>query len=404
MFFSFSPKSSILLLFFLHGIIFCVLLFFKGLRNEDKPSIWLSLFTLLCAFYIAPFMLGYAGWYSRDVYRDILFYVPFQQTLLLAPILYFYFKTLLDKSFIFSKRESIHFLPAILYIIYSLIIFLTDKVILNEYYFYEDGKDKDFSIWYQIAGLISLIYYLVKSLKTYNDYKTITYNSISFADSVMFKWAQRFLVAFLVLITIRILFFILNPEWDEFGKKFWYYVCFSILFYYISISGYTNSIFSYTIFKDLRVSSDSELELKKGVEVESQNHQNDSGNEEPADNKAQIPDLDSWKEKVEKLMLINKLYENPQLVITDLSSELNTHSKKVSQVINQGFNLNFNDFVNLYRIRALMQKLEEREHDIQTLLSLAFECGFNSKSTFNRAFKRYTSLNPKEYIQKHYPK
>jgi AraC-like DNA-binding protein len=66
--------------------------------------------------------------------------------------------------------------------------------------------------------------------------------------------------------------------------------------------------------------------------------------------------------------------------------------------------LNFNDFVNLYRIKALMQKLEEREHDIQTLLSLAFECGFNSKSTFNRAFKRYTTLSPKEYIQKHYPK
>jgi AraC-like DNA-binding protein len=404
MFFSFSPKSSILLLFFIHGIIFCVLLFFKGLRNEDKPSIWLSLFMLLSALYIAPFMLGYGGWYSRDVYRDILFYVPFQQTLLLAPILYFYFKTLLDKSFIFSKREYIHFLPAILYCIYSSIIFLTDKVMLNEYYFYEDGKDKDFSIWYQIAGLISLIYYLVKSLKTYNDYKTITYNSISFADSVMFKWAKRFLVAFLVLIAIRILFFILNPEWDEFGKKFWYYVCFSILFYYISISGYTNSIFSYTIFKDLRVSSDSELELKKGEEIKSQYHQKDRRNDEPADNKAQIPDLNSWKEKVEKLMLINKLYENPQLVITDLSSELNTHSKKVSQVINQGFNLNFNDFVNLYRIRALMQKLEEREHDIQTLLSLAFECGFNSKSTFNRAFKRYTSLNPKEYIKKHYPK
>ncbi|MFM8912794.1 MAG: helix-turn-helix domain-containing protein [Flammeovirgaceae bacterium] len=66
--------------------------------------------------------------------------------------------------------------------------------------------------------------------------------------------------------------------------------------------------------------------------------------------------------------------------------------------------MNFNDFVNHYRIKALLHRIEEGEHTIQTLLSLAFECGFNSKSTFNRAFKRATLLNPKEYIEKYYPK
>jgi AraC-like DNA-binding protein len=404
MFFSFSPKSSILLLFFLHGIIFSVLLFLKGLQTEDKPSTWLSLFILLCSLYIAPFMFGYAGWYSIEFYRDILFYTPFQQLFLLAPVLYFYYKTLLDKAFIFSRHDYLHFIPAILYLIYSFIVFLTDKVILNEYYFYDDGKDKDFSIWYQIAGLLSLTYYLVKSLKTYNEYKTLTYNSISFAESVMFKWAQRFIIAFLILIAIRILFFILNPEWDEFGKKFWYYVCFSVLFYYISISGYANYIFSITAFNGAKIDKDSNSNFKLGEAMETDNQLSKRDNNNLAEEKAEIPDLDNWKEKVEKLMLVDKLYENPQLVISDLSSKLDTHSKKVSQVINQGFNLNFNDFVNLYRIRTLMQKLEEREHNIQTLLSLAFECGFNSKSTFNRAFKRHTSLNPKEYIQKHYPK
>jgi AraC-like DNA-binding protein len=404
MFFLFSPKSSVLLLFFLHGLIFSILLFLKGLKAEDKPSTWLSLFTLLCSLYIAPFMLGYAGWYSRDVYRDILFYTPFQQLFLLPPILYFYYKTLLDKSFIFTRRDYLHFVPATLYLIYSIIVFLTDKVIFNEYYFYDDGKDKDFSIWYQIAGLLSLTYYLIKSLKTYNEYKTLTYNSISFAESVMFKWAQRFLIAFLILIAIRILFFILNPEWDEFGKKFWYYLCFSVLFYYISISGYANYIFSITAFNGLKTNSDSSLKSELIEEIKTYNQLPNRDSDKPSEEKVEIPDLNNWKEKVEKLMLVDQMYKNPELVISDISNKLGTHSKKVSQVINQGFNLNFNDFVNLYRIKALMQKLEEREHDIQTLLSLALECGFNSKSTFNRAFKRYTSLTPKEYIQKHYPK
>ena len=142
MLFSFSLKSSILLIFFFHGIVFSTLLLVKGLQTENKSNLWLSLFTLLCAFYIAPFMFGYAGWYSKQHYRDFLFYVPFQQLFLLPPVLYFYIKTLLDKSFQFSTKDYIHFLPATIYLIYSFIIFIVDKAILNEYYFYNDGNTK----------------------------------------------------------------------------------------------------------------------------------------------------------------------------------------------------------------------------------------------------------------------
>jgi AraC-like DNA-binding protein len=403
MFFSFSLKSSILLIFFFHGIVFSTLLLIKGLSTENKSSIWLSLFTILCSLYIAPFMFGYAGWYSQQPYRDLLFYIPFQQLFLLPPVLYFYFKTLLDKSFRFSTKDYLHFIPAIIYLIYSVIILITDKLILNEYYFYADGKDKDLSSWYQIAGLVSLIYYLIESLNIYNKYKTITYDEVSFADSVMFKWARRFLIAFLLLIAIRIAFFIFNPEWDEFGKKFWYYVCFSILFYYISISGYTNTILSVTSFKDSHADSDPELKhyIPQNIETE---FPLSSPEEKKLEEKNEIPDLDTWKEKIENLMEMEKMYKNPELIVSDLSNILGTHSKKISQVINQGFDMNFNDFVNQHRIRALLQKIEVGEHNIQTLLSLAYECGFNSKSTFNRAFKRTTSLTPKEYIEKNYPK
>ncbi len=402
MLFSFSLKSSILLIFFLHGIVFSTLLLIKGLQTKNKSSLWLSLYTILCSLYIAPFMLGYAGWYSQQPYRNILFYIPFQQLFLIPPVLYFYFKTLLDKSFQFSIKEHIHFIPATIYLVYSIVIFITDKVILNKDYFYADGEDKDFSSWYQIAGLFSLIYYLIQSLKTYYQYKTITYNVLSFADSIMFKWAKRFLIAFLILISIRVLFFIVNPEWDEFGRKFWYYVCFSILFYYMSISGYTNSILSLTSFKDSPVNSDKAIKFELANNIETADPLTSSNNQKLEEN--EIPDLDTWKGKIENLMVVDKMYENPELVISDLGNLLGTHSKKISQVINQGFNMNFNDFVNHHRITAVLQKIEKGEHSVQTLLSLAYECGFNSKSTFNRAFKRATSLNPREYIEKNLPK
>lgn len=345
-------------------------------------------------------MLGYAGWYSQQPYRDILFYTPFQQLFLLPPVLYFYFRSLLDKSFHFTSKDFFHFVPAVGYLVYSAVVLLTDKLILNEYYFYRDGKDKDFSSWYQITGLLSMGYYLLKCLQTYQEYKVITYSVASFADSIMFRWAKRFLVTFLVLISIRVAFFIVNPEWDEFGKKFWYYLCFSGLFYYMSISGYTNSILSIISFKEFSSNSDRNPE----PESEEKSPETLTDQETIPIEKEEIPDLENWKEKIESLMLTDKMYENPELLISDLSSKLGTHSKKISQVINQGFDMNFNDYVNHHRIKALLQKIEVGEHNIQTLLSLAFDCGFNSKSTFNRAFKRATSQSPKEYIENHFKK
>lgn len=379
--FSFSLKSSLLLIFFFHGIVFAGLLWVKGWQRESKSSFWLGLFTLLCALYIAPFMLGYAGWYSRQPYRNILFYIPFQQLFLFGPVLYFYVRSLLDKSYQFTRQDALHFLPSAIYGAYALIVVVTDLLVLNRAFFYADGNDKDFSTWYQIAGLCSLVFYLVLSLRVYQTYRTITYNSVSFADGVMFRWTQRFLIAFLLLIAIRLLFFLVNPEGGSFGQKFWYYVCFSLLFYYISISGYTNSLLSSTPFTQEKAAPE---ELPAA---------------DPGD-KQEMPDLELWKQRVEALMTVEKKYEDPELVIADLANALNTHPKKISQVINQGFGMNFNDFVNHYRILALQQKFQKGEHSMQTLLGMAFDVGFNSKSTFNRAFKRETQLSPKAWIEK----
>ena len=154
MFFDFSPKSATLLIFFVHGIVFSTLLLIRGIQDGRKSNYWLASFIFLCALYIAPFMLGYAGWYSIESHRNILFYTPFQQLFLMPPILYFYVKNLFSDSFVFQKKDWIHFVPAILYIIYSLIVWVTDQWVLNEYYFYANGQDKDLDLWYQVAGFV----------------------------------------------------------------------------------------------------------------------------------------------------------------------------------------------------------------------------------------------------------
>jgi AraC-like DNA-binding protein len=392
MLFDFSFKSSFLLLFFFHGLVFAVLLFIKGIQTSNKPALWLSAFTLLCVLYISPFMLGYAGWYSQQPYRNILFYTPLQQLLVLPPLLYFYCRSLFDRSFVFTRKQLLHFLPAALYLLYSCVVVVTDQLVLGEYYFYADERDKDFSFWYQAAGFVSLLVYLLLSLRSYHTYKQITYNTVSYADSLTFAWAQRFLLAFLLLLILRALFFFINPEWDEFGRKFWYYLSFSILFYYISISGYVNTVRSVTFFNEPGAS----LAEKAAEHV-------DTVEDEPQQDmaaKKELPDSDYWKSKIEQLVLDEKLYENPELSVADIAQPLGIAPKKVSQIINQGFAVNFNDYINQHRVKAVIAKLQEGEHSIQTLLAIAYDCGFNSKSTFNRAFKRHTGLSPNAYIQK----
>lgn len=378
MFFDFGPKSGTLLIFFSQGIVFSFLLLKKGIQNQNSSSKWLSLFVFLCSLYIAPFMLGYANWYQGGIKRETLFFVPFQQLFLLGPVLYFYTQSLLDASFRLQKRDWIHFTPAILYLLYSLVVFVTDKLVLSEYYFYADGRDKDFSLWYQIAGLVSMLFYLLLSLRYYVYYKKVAFETVSYAESVLFRWLNHFFIAFLIILVLRVLFFILNPEWGQFGRKFWYYLCFSALYYYIAISGFSNTV------RATIPLSDSKSNLNEADKQKSKD--------------SSLPDLDSWKTKLEKLMLSEKPYMDSSLTLSDIARQLNTRPKTISKIVNQGFEMNFNDFVNHYRVNAIIEQLKSGQQNTKTLLGIALDCGFNSKATFNRAFKKHTSKSPKEYL------
>lgn len=382
--FSYNDKSSVLLIFFFNAVVFFFLLLVKGISENRADSKWLALFVGLCGLYICPFMLGYAGWYSIKSYREFLFFIPFQQLFLIGPVLYFYIQSLLNPDFEVSKRDYLHFTPAVLYLLYSLVIFITDKWILDDFYFYADGRDKDLDFWYQMSGLISMLMYLFLGLRYYRNYRNIIEQEVSFADEISFKWIERFMIAFGIILLLRVLFFILNPEWGEFGSKYWYYLCFSILFFYIAMSGY------FVIVKTTTNLSFHQ-NLKRLPEINTYTVPRKS-DELAADI------VKEWKGKILMLFSDEKIYTHPNLTITHIAEMLETHRNLISSVINQGFEMNFNDFVNEKRTEAVIQKLKQREHTIKTLLSIALDSGFNSKATFNRAFKKHTGLTPRQYI------
>jgi AraC-like DNA-binding protein len=92
-----------------------------------------------------------------------------------------------------------------------------------------------------------------------------------------------------------------------------------------------------------------------------------------------------------------KPYLNAELTIQDLSSALNISKHHLTQVLNHSIGKNFFNFINEYRIEAVKKKIEDKKFAHLTLLAIAYDCGFNSKSSFNNIFKQYTGLTPSEY-------
>ncbi|MEM9824736.1 MAG: helix-turn-helix transcriptional regulator [Bacteroidota bacterium] len=384
--FSYNQKSYFLLIAFFNAMVFSLLLLKQGINENKKHSKWLAAFVFLGGLYICPFMFGYAGWYSVRSYREFLFFVPFQQLFLIGPVFFFYVRSLLNRELKLTSLDYIHFLPAFAYLIYSLVVFITDKLILDEFYFYANGRDKDLAFWYQMAGLISMLFYLFNSLKHYLNYRKLSLQEVSFADEIAFKWIKHFAIAFSLILVLRVLFFILNPEWGNFGSKYWYYLCFSILLVYISITGYSN-----TIITTMRL----EAKLLLDFEVSG----NDTTIVAPNDSEETLV-LYEWKDKINRLFETKDIYINPNLTLTDLAGLLHTNRNIISKVINREFKMNFNDFVNKKRAEAVIEKLKNGEHVDNTLLGIAMDCGFNSKTTFNRAFKKHTGITPKQFITK----
>ncbi len=105
--------------------------------------------------------------------------------------------------------------------------------------------------------------------------------------------------------------------------------------------------------------------------------------------------LDGIAKKIQDVMLEKELFKNPALTVALLSEEIDEKPYLVTKALTNRLNTKFNDFVNFHRFEALKQLLLDNKNDKFTLLSLAFEAGFNSKASFNRTVKKLTGKSPK---------
>ena len=99
-------------------------------------------------------------------------------------------------------------------------------------------------------------------------------------------------------------------------------------------------------------------------------------------------------------MNLNKPYQKNDLTLNQLADLLGIHPNHLSQVINEFSHKNFFDFINHYRIEAAKEMLSEPDQD-NTIIEIAYAVGFNTKSTFNAAFKKNTGTTPSVFKRSH---
>ena len=108
-------------------------------------------------------------------------------------------------------------------------------------------------------------------------------------------------------------------------------------------------------------------------------------------------DAQKYLTLLEECMHAEKLYRDPDLTIVDVASKLNVPKHYITQVINEKTNKNFYQYINEYRINEVKRKIVDKKFSGHSVLRIAFDSGFNSKSSFNTVFKKMTNNTPSEY-------
>jgi AraC-like DNA-binding protein len=251
-----------------------------------------------------------------------------------------------------------------------------------------------------IAIKISIFSYIVLSIIQLRNYKRNLKNEFSYTEKINLDWI-KYLIIGMAVIWIVILS----------GKGDWYIYSAVVLF--IIFIGYFGikqiGIFSQNRPDDIKFERQAEFQTKVSENQNSQSNKEKSllkdypkeENSEPK--KYQKSPLSAEAaleihERVKNIMSSEKLFKNEELTLNQLADVIKIHPNYLSQVINTYEKKNFYEYINELRIFSFINAVKLPENKKYTYLSLAYDCGFNSKSSFNRNFKKVTGISPSEYF------
>lgn len=340
---------------------------FQEERLSDRLLGWVMLFI---AIQLQDYTFGFAG---INVLWEELNGFPRGVDLLFGPAVYFYLKSQTNRTFHFEKKHWLHLLPWLVYFVVDASIFAAGEEAVETYQ--QSSIIEVLSVVHYLARITSLSYYLWGSIKIYKAYRIWSEGQFSDTETISFRWFRNFLYFMVVWIICREMMFVIDEFVDlSFYQDWWWNLPLVVTAFYVGLQGH-----SQPQPQSIWFSLQNKAEALKT---------------EPFAKEARSSKTD-WNKKIDE----QQLYLQSDLSLNELARYLGANARELSNYINENFGVNFNDYINQKRVLAFEQKIANGEQDKLTLLSLAYDSGFNSKATFHRAFKKHKGITPKEFVQ-----
>lgn len=363
-----------------------------------------------------------------SAYRDVaqtytkLLLIPDFIWFLYAPLFYFYIRRLLFDAGLPNRRWAYHFIPVAIQFFAYLPYFLMESKIFQLKIVNQDPVLRGMFLVGGLLGLVGNAVYWFICRRTIRAYKAHYQTSVSYEQNLEYLNTVLIIQAVCLLLWTFLYGLLLvsrivpldNIQVLATGSVDMIWLAFSTIIYFLGyVAVHQPEIFKLPqpqliaaqpagFFEDVvHPLPEPETDLEPSAAIAQPEPAISALSANPAirpvANKATF-DLAKYQDAVEDYMQRQKPYTNPNLTIHELASGLKIPPHVLSKVINDGFGKNFFDFVNQYRVEEFKRRMDDPRTKNYTLLSLAFEVGFNSKTAFNRAFKKLTHQTPKDYF------
>ena len=340
-----------------NGVFLALLLWFGASRYCGAR--WLALLLFAIALRMAPYILGFAGAYDR--WRWLTF-APFDLTLAWGPLLWMYVHVLATAER--PQHWRWHFAPTFVQFAYQVVCFsLNDSA---KWEWYTTTHLRAVEPTGLLLALVSLACYVGASTVVYRHWQQWLDANISNRDDSRLAWLRTMLVALAIITALGVAFSLwhwLVAPLDYFARAP-LVTALALLMYVIGLLGWRygpNAI-------PIRTESESAVTVVSGY----------------------ADQADQWLDRIRR----DGWHRDPTLTLASLAQKLDTSPRTLSRVFNEGVNVTFNDAINRLRAIEASERLRlHRDHDV---LRIAFDVGFASKASFNRAFQRHIGMTPSE--------
>jgi AraC-like DNA-binding protein len=241
-------------------------------------------------------------------------------------------------------------------------------------------REEELNIQLVIAGLINITAfagYIIASLIEIRKHKKRIRLEFSYEQNIDLKWLRN-LVTSLIIIAIIILgvfMFLFFKKIHVFEADYSFYMLFVLFVFGLGYWGFKQgTIFNYKII------------------------QTTTGTIHEKKNERSFSDEENLAKELHNYMIQNKPYLDPKLSLYGLSSSMDWSSQELSTLLNKSLKTNFYEYVNNYRVEEAKKRLK-KDNQKFTVLAIAYDCGFNSKASFNRIFKQNTGSTPSDFVK-----